>query len=183
MMKFNVMNRYTGEVQFTAEIDCDEDAGASEELRLAVIWAKENDVDLSCADLRGADLSYVDLRYVDLSCADLRDADLRGADLRGADLHYATLRYATLRYANLKGVDLRGASGYIAGPQRTDGDRFDVRLVNDEWCVVAGRRAGKNWTTDQYRKHAESYADEHKRAETLAILDYLDARIAMEKKQ
>ena len=142
-MKFNVMNRYTGEVEFTAEIDCDEGAEASVKLRLAVLWAKEND-----ANLGGANLSY---------------ADLCGADLRYADLSYAV--------------------GYIVGAQRTDGYRFDVRLVGEEWRVVAGCRTWNNWTTDQYRKHTEGYGDERKRAETLSILDYLDARIAMEKNQ
>ena len=177
-MKFNVMNRYTGEVEFTAEIDCDEGAEASVKLRLAVLWAKEND-----ANLGGANLSYANLRGADLRGADLRYADLCGADLRGANLSYADLSYADLCGADLRYADLSYAVGYIVGAQRTDGYRFDVRLVGEEWRVVAGCRTWNNWTTDQYRKHTEGYGDERKRAETLSILDYLDARIAMEKNQ
>ena len=83
-MQFDIRNRYTGAVQFTAEIDCAEDAPASVKIGLAVIWAARTGADLRVADLRGADL-----RGADLSGADLRGADLRVADLRGAkDIPY-----------------------------------------------------------------------------------------------
>ena len=42
-MKFEVSNRWTGDVQFTAEIDCHKDASNSIKLGLAVKWAYEND--------------------------------------------------------------------------------------------------------------------------------------------
>lgn len=89
MIRFDVLNRFTGETQFSTEIDCGEDADRSIKLGLAVQWALENG-----ADLRGASLRNADLRGADLSGADLRGADLRNADLRGVDL---------------SGVDLRGA--------------------------------------------------------------------------
>ena len=225
-MKFDVMNRYSSEVQFTAEIDCDEGASRALKLRLAVVWAMENDTDLSYADLsdaymggadlsdanlsaanlRGADLSDTDLRGTNLSGTKLCDANLRDANLCDANLSYADLSYANLSYANLRGANLRGVNlsgtklcdanlcdanlsyanlsgvkGYILGPQRTDGYRFDARLVGGAWCVVAGCRTVNNWTTDQYREHTKTYADERKRQETLAILNYLDSRTAMEK--
>jgi len=88
-MKYEIKNRFTGEVQFTAEIDCQEDDNA----------AVETVADLRGADLRGANLRGADLRGADLWYADLRGANLWGADLRGADLWYA----------NLRGADLRGA--------------------------------------------------------------------------
>lgn len=91
----DVLNRYTGEVQFTAEIDCDEGASKSVKLGLAVRWAYENN-----ADLRGAYLEDAYLRGVYLMGADLRDAYLRGADLEGADLTYAYLEGADLTGAN-----------------------------------------------------------------------------------
>ena len=69
-MQFDIRNRYTGAVQFTAEIDCAEDAPASVKIGSAVIWAAMTGANLRRADLSGADLS---------------GADLRGADLRGAD--------------------------------------------------------------------------------------------------
>lgn len=39
MIKFNVMNRLTGAVQFTAEIDCSENELNGAKLGLAVKWA------------------------------------------------------------------------------------------------------------------------------------------------
>src|SRR3546814_9741177 len=87
--KFEVRNRWTNRVQFTAEISVTPDMLPSIKLGLAVRWARKN----------GADLSD----------AYLRDADLRGADLSGADLSGAYLRGANLSGANLSGAYLRGA--------------------------------------------------------------------------
>jgi hypothetical protein len=56
-MKFSIKNRFTGEVQFTAEIKCKKDEDESIKIGLAVRWAVENNADLSGADLRGAYLS------------------------------------------------------------------------------------------------------------------------------
>ena len=75
-IKFDVRNRWTGAVQFTAEIECDEGERPSVKMGSAAKWAFK-----SGADLRGAVLSDADL-----SGAVLRDAVLRGADLRDADL-------------------------------------------------------------------------------------------------
>ena len=119
MIRFDVLNRFTGETQFSTEIDCGEDADRSIKLGLAVQWALENgadlrgaslrNADLRGASLRNADLHYANLRGANLSYANLSYANLRGADLRGADLRNADLRGASLRNANLSGVDLRGA--------------------------------------------------------------------------
>ena len=68
-MQFDIRNRYTGAVQFTAEIDCAEDAPASVKTGSAVIWAAMTGANLRRADLSGADLS---------------GANLSGAYLRGA---------------------------------------------------------------------------------------------------
>ena len=100
-MKFEILNRFRGEVQITADIDCAESALPSIKLGLAVKWAIKENADLRYADLRYADLSYADLRSADLSYADLRYADLRSADLRSADLRSADLRSADLRSADL----------------------------------------------------------------------------------
>jgi len=102
--QFEVRNRWTNAVQFTATITCAPDASIGVKLGLAVRWARKSGAVLSGADLRGADL-----RGADLSDAVLRDADLRGADLRGADLSDAVLRDADLRDADLRGAVLRGA--------------------------------------------------------------------------
>lgn len=63
-MKFNILNRFSGEVQFTAEIGCDEDAKTPLKIGLAVKWAMK-----SGANLSGAKLSYADLLGADLSHA------------------------------------------------------------------------------------------------------------------
>ena len=76
-MKFDILNIFTGAVQFTAEIDCNKDESISIKIGLAVKWAVKNK-----ADLRFANLSSADLRFADLSSADLRSANLSSADLR-----------------------------------------------------------------------------------------------------
>jgi len=113
-MKFDVLDRYTGEVKFTADISCDKSALPSVKLGLAVKWAIKENANLRSADLRSADLSYANLSSADLSSADLRSADLSYAnlsyaDLRSADLSSADLRYANLSYADLSYADLRSA--------------------------------------------------------------------------
>jgi len=135
------------------------------------------DAYLSGADLRGANLRNANLYGAYLRDANLRGADLYGADLRGASLRDANLYGADLRNANLCGANLRGVCGYIVGPQRQDGYRFDLRRIEGVWLVVAGCNTGKNWTTDQYRDHTKGYKDKAKTTETLTILDYLDERV------
>jgi hypothetical protein len=82
-MQFVIKNRFTGEDQFTAEIDCREDEPQSRKLRLAVEYAIEKGISLSHADLSHADLSHADLSHADLSGSDLSRAKLYNADLSG----------------------------------------------------------------------------------------------------
>ena len=89
-MQIEIKNRWSGKVQFTAEIECEADATAGvKKMGLAVRWAYGSGADLSGAVLRGADLSGAVLSDAVLSDADLRDADLRGAVLCGAVLRDA----------------------------------------------------------------------------------------------
>jgi uncharacterized protein YjbI with pentapeptide repeats len=108
--QFEVRNRITGAAQFTAKITCSPDASSSIKLGLAVLWAREIGVDLSCADLSGADLSDANLSDANLSCADLSGADMRGANLSGADLSGADMRGANLSGADMRGANLIGAN-------------------------------------------------------------------------
>ena len=107
--KFEVRNRWSGKVQFTAEINVTPDMLPSVKLGLAIKWARNNGAYLSDAVLRGAVLRGADLSGADLSGADLSDAVLRGAVLRGAVLRGADLRGADLSDAVLRGAVLRGA--------------------------------------------------------------------------
>ena len=54
MIKFDITNRWTGAVQFTAEIECAEDASTSFKLGLAVRWGLKMGANLTDANLTGA---------------------------------------------------------------------------------------------------------------------------------
>lgn len=112
-MKFEIKNRWSGAVQFTAKIEADENASLRLKTGLAVKWAVKVGADLSGADLSEANLSEADLREAYLRGAYLRGAYLREADLREADLRGAYLGGADLRGADLRGAYLRGA--YLGG--------------------------------------------------------------------
>jgi hypothetical protein len=95
---FDITDR-SGEVLFTAEIDCVPDTPVSWKIRLAVLWGVKRGESLSEADLSEADLSGADLSGANLSGADLSEADLRGANLSGAktDFEIATPEQAAPR--------------------------------------------------------------------------------------
>jgi len=97
MIKFPIKSWITGEVKFTAEIDCDENAAYGVKIGLSVLWGIQHDADLAGSDLTNARLTN----------ADLTNADLTNADLAGSDLTNARLTYARLTYADLTNADLR----------------------------------------------------------------------------
>ena len=94
-MKFDVLNRFTGNVKFTAEIDCEQDTPRSLKLGLAVQWAVKTE-----ADLTEADLTCANLTCVNLTCANLTEANLTWANLTEADLTWANLTEADLTWAD-----------------------------------------------------------------------------------
>ena len=89
-MKFEIKNRFSGELIFSVE---------TTSWKLAVEAAIKSYADLRYANLRYANLRSANLRSANLSSADLRSADLRSANLRSADLRSADLRSANLRSA------------------------------------------------------------------------------------
>ena len=109
MIKFDVLNRFSGEIQFTAEIDCADSERHRWKLRLAVQWAIKTGANLSGASLNYANLSDADLRGTNLSGANLSGASLNYANLSGADLSDTILSDADLSGANLSGADLSSA--------------------------------------------------------------------------
>ena len=150
MIKFDVFNRFSGAVQFTAEIEASDEDLRSVKFGLAVRWAVKNGANLYGAGLSGADLSCADLSGADLSCADLSRADLSGADLSGASLYRADLSganlsganlscatlyradlsRATVSHANLSGTYLSGADLYGANLYGADLSRADLSRAN-----------------------------------------------------
>ena len=127
MIKFDVYNRWTDEVQFTAEIEADKRASRSVKLGLAAKWGLKNKRDLIGANLIGADLSGADLIGADLRGANLIGANLIGANLIGANLNGANLRDANLRGANLRGANLIGAN--LIGADLNGANLRDAGLI------------------------------------------------------
>ena len=120
MVKFDILNRCSGDVQFSADIDCAEDALTSIKLGLAVKVAIKERANLRGANLRGANLQDANLQDADLRGANLQDANLWGADLQGADLWGANLRGANLQDADLRGANLQDANLWGADLQGAD---------------------------------------------------------------
>jgi len=82
--KFNILNLWTGEVQFTAELTCSPDTLPSIKLGLAVRAAVKARANLAGAYLAGADLAGAYLAGANLAGAYLAGADLARAYLAGA---------------------------------------------------------------------------------------------------
>jgi hypothetical protein len=132
LIKVNVRNRFSGAIQFTAEIECADAVSPSIKLGLAVRWAMKSGADLDGADLSGANLDGADLRLANLGGANLRLANLRranlgGANLGGANLGGADLDGANLGDANLDGADLGGAN--LAGANLRGADLNGANLL------------------------------------------------------
>ena len=185
-IKFDVLNRFTGAVQFTAEIECDEGASVSVKLGLAVRWAVKARANLAGAYLAGADLARADLAGANLARAnlagaylaganladaDLADANLARADLAGANLADANLARADLARANLARANLAGAY-LIDGGQRSDGYRFVGSVKYGALMISAGCRyfaladARSHWSKS---RGGTALGDE-----TQAILDHIE---------
>jgi uncharacterized protein YjbI with pentapeptide repeats len=134
--------------------------------------------DLSGSSLRGASLSGSDLSGSNLSGASLRGASLSGSDLSRSNLSRADLSRADLSGASLSGASLLGAKiiSVIARTTRMDGHEF-IGFLTDKGIII---RAGcRTMSPAEYRAHvAKEYPREDKAAETLAIIDYIEARAA-----
>ena len=122
-MKFEIKNRFSGEVQFKADIDCGDDAPLSVKVGLAVKWALKARTDLAGADLAGADLA---------------DANLAGANLAGANLADA-LKIDPADIPVIPNID----AAILAEIER--GGTLDMGSwhgPNDHWCGTTHCRAG-----------------------------------------
>ena len=158
-MKFEIRNRWTNEVQVTAEIECDESTSVSVKLGLAVKWAVKAPANLTGANLTGADLT---------------GAYLTGADLTGANLTGANLTGAYLTGANLAGVKIKRLVTIVQ--RMHEPYQFTAWDTDQGVRIVAGCR---NFSPEEYRAHvAATYPDAPKAEETLAIIAFIEARAA-----
>ena len=152
-MNYDILSRLTGDVQFTAEIDCSEDTAKSVKIGLAVKWGFKKYANLKGAYLKGAYLKG----------ANLKGANLKGANLKGAYLEDANLEDANLEDANLEGAYLKGAYLVHCGG-RSDGYAHYAHICNGKIWIKAGCRyftitdAKKHW--DKKRPRGDILGDE-----------------------
>jgi hypothetical protein len=145
--KFEVRNRWTGNVQFTAEIETTPLMTPRVKLGLAIQWGYRSGANLRGADLRDADLRGADLRSANLSGADLSGADLSGANLRSANLSGADLRGANLREMPVKIPNIHQAVYEAASaPQALDMATWhmcETTHCRAGWVVTLAGEGGK----------------------------------------
>ena len=137
-MQFEIKNRWTGAVQFTAEIEADENTPLSIKVGLAVRWAYKSGADLSGADLSGAVLSGAVLRGADLSGADLSGAILSGADLSGADLSDLDPIYLREIKHDVWGVLLQNQAEVPALLEKLREGKIDGSMYQGECACLVG---------------------------------------------
>ena len=143
MIKFDIINSFTGAVQFTTKIKCDEEADRSLKVGMAVKSAIEKGADLQGANLWGADLQGANLRGANLRGVDLWQANMQGADLTGADLQGANLRRANLKGARLKDINIRGANLWGTILWGTDkGDNETAAKAPEHTAVASSDKNG-----------------------------------------
>ena len=163
-MKFDIRNLFTGAVQFTAEIDCAEDATTPVKIGLAVKWGFARGASLVGASLVGASLDGARLDGASLDGARLDGARLVGASLVGASLDGASLDGARLDGASLDGASLDGASlvgaslvGASLDGASLDGARLDEFTVDGKIGIIAAG-SPNNWYAWGYVDREESIA-------------------------
>ena len=191
MIKFDVTNRFTGAVQFTAEIDCAESEKVGIKLGLAVKWAINTRVSLADANLADANLAGANLARANLAGANLADANLAGANLAranlaGANLAGANLADAILAGANLADANLAGAkwangAAITRAPLQLFGLDYPVTIVDAHMQIGCELHSLAEWEAfDDERisrmdgKRARRFWDAHR--DTLLALARADAR-------
>jgi len=129
-MNFAITNRFTGAVQFTAEIEADDNTPRSIKISLAVRWAIKTRANLTDANLAGADLADAYLAGAYLADAYLARANLTDAYLARANLTDANLTDANLARANLAGAKWRDGIVISKQPIQIYGLRYTVTILD-----------------------------------------------------
>ena len=115
-MKFQVFNRWSGSVQFEAEIECSDDDTTSIKMGFAVKWAVKTGANLAGANLDGANLD--------------------GASLDGANLYGASLNRASLDGAS-------GINDYVKSMQI---DTYPICYTHDALQIGCQRHLISEWS-------------------------------------
>jgi uncharacterized protein YjbI with pentapeptide repeats len=124
MIDFDVKNRFTGDVQFSANIDCSEGDAHPLKMGLAVKWALDN------------------------------GAYLNGAYLGGAYLEGAYLGRANLGRAYLGGADLEGVNGVNEYIKCVQIEAYPITYTADILQIGCERHPIENWRTFDSRRIA-----------------------------
>ncbi len=156
-MKFDILNKFSGKVNFTAEINCSEDEKISVKLGLAVRWANLNGANLDGANLDGANLNG----------ANLYRANLDGANLDRANLYRANLDGANLNGANLDGAKVIGIPLFISNIGSENGT-LEAWPCEDRVVIQRGCFTGtlEEFSTANKKTHGDN---KHGRAYVKAI--------------
>ena len=132
--KFDVLNRWTAKVQFTAEIAVTPGMTPSVKLGLAVRWGLENNANLADANLAGANLA--------------------GANLAGANLARANLAGANLARANLADAKWKNGAPITQQPIQISGLTWPVTIVDDTMQIGCEHHALDEWWSFDDRRIA-----------------------------
>ena len=188
---YNILNRFSGEIQCSVEIECAVDALPSMKLGLAVkVAIKENKdlsgSDLSRLDLRWSNLSRLDLSRSDLSGSNLRKSNLSGSNLSGSNLSGSDLSGSNLSGSNLSGSDLSDTkynndiiSHIVARATRLDGYEFFAFATDNGIKIKAGC---KYLSIKEAKAHvAKNYPNTPKAIETLSIIRHIESMAKLHK--
>jgi hypothetical protein len=147
-MRYNLLNRFSGNVQMSVNIECSKDASESKKKGLAVmaalrVKASLENANLENAYLKNADLENAYLRGTNLRGANLKNANLENADLEGVSLECTKLIFANLRSANLRGAALNCANLNCASLENADLENAYLRGTNLEGANLKNATYGK----------------------------------------
>ena len=147
---FPIRNRFTGAVQFNAEIECKKDAALSVKIGLAVKWAINNNARLTDADLTNADLTGARLTDARLTGAKLTRASIidAGQDARGYRFVGVQHDCGLMIAAGCRWFTLAEALTHWS-PQKYDGPRERQIECFNKVALIAAVAEARGWTMEK----------------------------------